>query len=218
LSLFLFAKPFVRRLLLLLAALNVAGFAAAAVFGWQRASAENGHVENLQMAMLGLALLAGAVAAWRAAGLARAVFACWVAVLVLMIQREFDFSVATPGSWLARLHDNDVRLAFWLPVLAILLVWTLRHWRALGRSLAALRWRHLWPIAAVGVLAVSSELMETAAKSAGDMTHVLVFFEELVELNDYGILAAMGIAFAARAGRPATPQQIEARNRLDPAA
>ena len=217
-SVFLFAKPFALRLLLLLAALNVAGFAAAAQVGWRHASAENGPVEYLQMVMLAAALVAGLVAAWRTAGLARAVFACWVAVLVLMIQREFDFSVATPGSWLARMHDTDARLAFWLPVVAILLIWTLRHWRALGRSLAALRWRHLWPVVAIGVLALSSEMMEGAAKSAGDMTYVLVFLEELVELNAYGILAAMGVAFAMRAGRPATPQQIEARNRLDPAA
>ena len=217
-SVFLFDKPFVRRLLLLLAALNLAGFAAAALYGWQQASTENGPVEDLQMLMLAAALVAGLVAVWRTAGLARAVFASWVAVLVLMIQREFDFSVASPGSWLARMHDTDMRLAFWLPVVAILLVWTLRHWRALARSLAALRWRHLWPIVAVGVLALSSEVMEGAAKSAGDMTYVLVFLEELVELNAYGILAAMGLAFAARVGRPATPQQIEARNRLDPAA
>ena len=219
-SVFQFAKPFAKRLLLLLAALTFAGFGAAAILGWERASLENGAVENLQMLMLVAALIAGIVAAWRAAGPLRALLACWVAVMVLMIQREFDFSVAGPGSWLARMRDTDVRLAFWLPVLAILIVWTLRHRQALTRGFSALRWVHLWPVPAIAVLMLCSNLAEKLAKwgSVPGMTDVFVFLEELFELNGYGVIAAMGIAFALRVSRPASPEVVEARNRLDPAA
>lgn len=214
-----FAKPFASRLLALLAALNLAGLGAAATLGWNRASVENGAVENLQMVMLVAALAAGIVAAWRAAGPLRALLACWVAVMVLLIQREFDFSVAAPGSWLARLHDNDARLAFWLPVLAILIVWTLRHRQALMRAFRALRRVHLWPVPAIAVLMLGSDLAEKLAKgsTAPGMADVLVFMEELLELNAYGVIAAMALAFAVRVGGSVPAQVLAARNRLDPA-
>lgn len=219
-SILMFSGLFFKRLLLLLAVLNVIGFAGAAVLGWERASLENGVVENMQLLMLLVSMVAGIVAACRSAGFLRAVFACWAAIMLLMIQREFDFAVLGVDSTLYQLRSTNVRLAFWLPVLAILLIWNLRYWRDLLRCLPALRWAHLWPIALIGALMLCSNLAEqvTKAGAAAGMTSFLVFMEELLELNGYGVIAAMGLSFAARLGRPATPEEIEARNRLDPAA
>lgn len=218
-SILMFSGPFFRRLLLLLAALNVVGFAGAAAFGWLRASLENGVVENMQLLILIVSMVAGIVAACRSGGFLRAVFACWAAVMLLMVQREFDFTVLGTDSLLYRLRGTDVRLAFWIPVLVLLAVWILRYRRELLRSLPAVRWPHVWPILMIGVLMLCSNLAENATKSgaAAGMSSFLVFMEELLELNAYGVIAAMGLAFAARAGRPATPEEIEARNRLDPA-
>lgn len=219
-SVIAFSKQFFLRLLILLGLINLAAFAAAALLGWQRSSVENGALENVQLVMLVVSLAAGAFAAIRSAGLLRLVMASWVAVMLLMIQREVDFSTFGTESWLFALHSMKLRLALWLPIVTALLVWAFPYRDFVPSRAAAIRWRHLWPVLLVGVLMLGSELAEQLIKTGDfrEQRDVLGFLEELTELNGYCVVVAMAVAIAARVRRPATPAQVAARNDLDPAA
>lgn len=219
-SVIAFSKQFFLRLLVLLIPVNLAALAAAALLGWQRSSIENGAIENAQLALLIISLIAGVLASKWSGQLLRVAMAGWVALMLLMIQREVDFSTLGTESWLYTLRDMTLRLALWLPVVAGLLVWAFPYRNLLLERIMALRWRHLWPTLLVGVLMLASELLEQLIKTGDfrEQRQFLGFLEELTELNGYCVVAAMAVTIAARARRPASPEQVAARNTLDPAA
>lgn len=219
-SILAFSSGFLLRLLTVLVPLNLAMIAAGFLLGWERASLENGVIENTQLAVLAASLAAGLIAACKSAHLLRMVMAGWVALMLLLIQREFDFSLLGRDSWLYMLRDMDIRLTYWVPIVAFLIVWALRFVPQIAGAVTALRWRHLWPALLTGVLVVISTKMEDAAKSGvyGAYWDLLVFGEELFELNAYCVIASMAIAIVARLRRPAPDGQIEARNHLSPLA
>lgn len=219
-SILAFSSGFLLRLLMVLVPLNLAMVAAGLVLGWERTSLENGLIENTQLAVLAASLVAGVIAARDSAHLLRMIMAGWAALMLLLIQREFDFSALGRDSWLYTLRSMDVRLAYWVPILALLIVWALRFVPQIARAATALRWRHLWPALLAGVLVVISMKMEDAIKSGSYGPHAdfLVFGEELFELNAYCVIAGVAIAVAARLRWPVPPRQAEARNDLSPLA
>lgn len=219
-SIFAFSSTFLLRLLMVMVPLSIVMIAAGLVLGWERASVENGVVENTQLVVLAVSLVAGVVAARNSAHLLRMVMAGWVALMVLLIQREIDFSMLGRESWLYTLRDWDIRLSYWVPIMAFLTVWALRFVPEIARAALALRWRHLWPMLLAGVLILISVQMENAIKSGGyrEYWDLLTFGEELFELNTYCVIAGIAIAIVARLRRPVSPEQAEARNRLSPSA
>lgn len=217
-SFFAFKGPFTRNLLLVLAALNIMGFAAAAVVGWAAASVENGPIEDVQLFVLFASFLAGIFGALRSAGLLRAVMLCWTAVMLLMLQREFDFTAWGTDSWIYQLRSMNVRLSFWIPVVLILLALLARHTRDLLCAIRAVRPVHFWPVVLVAVIMVASNISEQLAKTPSEWTNIYVFLEEQLELNAYGVIACMGLAFASSLRATVPPAVADARNRLDPAA
>lgn len=212
-----FSRQFFVRLLILMILATVGAFIAAALLGWRRAAVENGVMENVQMALIIISMVAAILASVWSSQLLRVAMAGWAAITLLMIQREIDFRMFGEEHWLFTLHDMRLRFAFWLPVAAILLVWGLRHWRLALRSIQAVRWNHFWPAVMIGVIMLGSELAEQLLKGGWVTNYeVAVFFEELFELNAYCVLAATAVAIAARVRRPGSPEAIAARHRLDP--
>jgi hypothetical protein len=218
LSFFAFKGPFARLLLLVLAALNVMGFATAAVVGWAAASIENGPIEDVQLFVLFASFLAGIFGALRSRRLLRAVMWCWTALMLLMLQREFDFTAWGTDSWIYQLRSMSVRLSFWIPVVLILAALLGRHTQDLLRAIRAVRLVHVWPVVLVAVIMVASNASEHIAKTPSEWTNIFVFLEEQLELNAYGVIASMGLAFASRLRATVPPAVADARNRLDPAA
>lgn len=219
-SILAFSSRFLLRILVILAPLNLVMIAGGLMLGWERASMENGLIENTQLAVLAISMVAGVIAARASADLLRMVMAGWVALMLLLIQREFDFSMLGHDSWLYTLRSMDVRLSYWAPIAALLIVWALRFVPQIARAVAALRWRHLWPALLTGVLVFISMKMEDAVKTGqhGGRADLLVFGEELFELNAYCVIASVAIAIAARLRRPVSHSQAEARNHLSPLA
>lgn len=216
-SIITFSRQFFFRLLILMALVNLAALAAGLSLGWKRAAIENGFIENIQMMLILVSMAAALFASIRSAGLLRVAMAGWAAANLLMIQRETDFRAFGEEHWLFAVHDMRLRLAFWLPLVALLLLWGLRHRSDALRTLRALRWRHLWPFAMTGAIILGSELTEQVLKARWVTNYeVAVFFEELIEVNAYCVMAAAAVTIAARVRRPGTPQEIAARNRLDP--
>ena len=212
-----FSRQFFFRLLILMGLANFMAFAAAALLGWQRAAVENGFIENMQMTLIVISMLAALVASIRSSGLLRVAMAGWAAVNLLMIQREIDFRTFGEEHWLFSLHDMRLRFAFWLPLVAILVLWAWPHRHHGVRAVMALRWRHVWPFLMTGVIILGSEVSEQLLKGGVVVNYeVAVFFEELFELNAYSVIAATAVAIAARAGRTGPAEAVAARNRLDP--
>lgn len=216
-SIISFSRHFFFRLLILMALANLAALIGSLTLGWKRAAIENGFIENMQMTLIVISLAAAIHASIRSSGLLRVAMAGWAAISLLMIQREVDFRTFGEEHWLFALHDTRLRLAFWLPVAALLLISALRHRGDALRALKAVRWRHAWPVAMIGAIILGSELMEQMLKARLLTNYeVAVFFEELFELNAYCVIAATAVAIAMRVRQPGSPDEIAARNRLDP--
>lgn len=212
-----FSRQFFFRLLILMGLANLAAFAAAAVLGWGRAAVENGFIENIQMVLIIVSMVAAILASIWSSELLRVSMAGWAAINLLMIQREIDFRTFGEEHWLFTLHDATLRFAFWIPLAAVLIVWAARYWRLALRSVMAVRWHHVWPAVLIAFIMLGSELTEQALKARWLTNYeVAVFFEELFELNAYCVIAAAAVAIAVRVRRPGTPEAIAARNRLDP--
>ena len=214
-----FSGRFFVRVLVLMALSTAGAFVGAAMLGWIPASTENGIVENYQLLLLAVSLMAGTLAAIWSRHLLRVAMAGWTVLSLLLIQREIDFSMLGRESWLHAISDLSLRLAFWLPVFALVLICALPYWRFVLRSVAALRWVHLWPTVLTGALMVASELAEQMLKAGIFHSHyrMLNFMEEVLEMNGYCVIAATAVAIAARTRRPASAEAVAARNRLDPA-
>lgn len=217
-SIFAFGSQFSRYTVLLLAVLNLFGFSAVALVGWVDASVENGPIEDVQLFALLVSLLAGVVSAYLAKGPLRSVMTTWAALMLLMLQREFDFGAYGTDSWIYQMRSDTVRLAFWMPVLLVLIALLARHTAPLLRAARSVRLIHLWPVVAVAAIMLGSNLCENLATDGSEWTNIFVFLEEQLELNAYGVIACMGVAFASRLLAPVPSAVADARNRLDPAA
>lgn len=212
-----FSRHFFYRLLILMGLANLAALIAGLALGWQRAAVENGFIENMQMAMIVISMAAALLASAWSSGLLRVAMAGWAAVNLLMIQREIDFRTFGEEHWLFFLHDTGLRFAFWLPLVAVLVLWAWPYRRDGVRAVMALRWRHVWPFLMTGAIILGSELSEQLLKARVVTDYeIAVFFEEMFELNAYCVIAATAVAIAARARRPGPASAIAARNRLDP--
>lgn len=205
-------------MLAVLVPMNLAMIASGYLLGWRRIAVENGLIENAQLVVLVVALVAGAVAAFKSAHLLRLAMAGWCALMLLLLQREFDFTLLGEESWLYALHGTNARLIYWAPILTALFVWATRYPRDIVRAVAALRWRHLWPTLAIVVMGVTSQWMETAQRAYRKYFEVFYVAEELLELNVYCIMAMVAIAIAVRVLRPGSPAIADGRNRLLPSA
>lgn len=202
---------------LILATLTAFGLAAG--LGWEPASRENGVIENAQIALLAVSLVCSLLAAFWSSHLLRVAMCCWAAVMLLMIQREFDFAILDPDGWLYMLRTDAFRIAFWLPLVTGLAVWAFAYRRFVARTVKALRLRHLWPILTLAMLILASEVTEwlISAGFAKGRTYMFVFAEELFELNGYLVITALALAIALQLRMPGTAEEIAARHRLDPA-
>lgn len=213
-SVIAFTSGFLLRMLVVLVPLNLAMITCGYFIGWRRLAVENGVIENTQLVVLAISLAVGAFAAFKSSHLLRLAMAAWCALMLLLLQREFDFTLLGEDSWLFALRSSHVRLIYWIPILAILAIWASRHFREILRAIASLRWRHLWPTILIVVLGVASQLMENAQQAYRRYFKLFYVGEELMELNVYCIMAMVVIAIAARILRPGSPEIADGRNRL----
>ena len=88
-----FSTQFFFRLLLLMGLATLGAFISAGFLGWGRAAVENGVVENTQMVLIGISMVAAILASFCSSQLLRVSMAGWAAITLLMIQREIDFRV-----------------------------------------------------------------------------------------------------------------------------
>lgn len=204
-SFLIYSRAFAAMLAFVLLVLNVAAVLAGILLGAERASVENGFIENTQMVVLLAAALAFVHGAARSNRAVRFILAGGAALALLMANRELASDFVPADHWLHFVKSFFGRLVFWLAVAAAFAIWAYKLRHEIRRLVRHLDLNGMTPPLLFAGALVASYFTEEAIKAGfgGDYKLWLVFLEETLEANGYMVLCSAAVYFALRARRAA---------------